>query len=234
MKLLDILLVQDLAIVVLWISMERRDTMKKERTGMSKNGSVWAVCCRIAMLACCSVGVFHVLATGSSPARISLDLLERRVSPRKLRLGALAEVLNFNDGLSRTEEYRAFANDIVTNDWRSVLAGIGEIATNDVERLLIIGTGRTSDENLYIDYLDLLSTLKTNGVISARELEWFEASSQDDQMTCLARRHTEQKVRRLVEKLRIALPDAEAWNDILSGLAYTNLLENASDTVNEQ
>ena len=163
----------------------------------------------------------------TSSVRAAFDVLRSRVNPRELRYGFINEALNFNDGLSQTPHYLGFAR-VVSNNWRTVLANMNGIATNNVERLLLIGTGRVFDENCYIDYLDELATMKTNGVLTANELECFEASSRYDQMSCLTRRYREPRIRALVNKLKVAKPMGGYWDDVLSGVAYTNYLQEVS------
>ena len=167
------------------------------------------------------------LGAGELPGvRAALNAYERSVDSVCLQASYLNDALNFNLGISQSLQYKTFAI-AVSNDWRTVLSNMNSIATNSAERLLILGTGRVFDENRYIDYLDVLATMRTNGVISAAELKWFEATSRYDQMSCIIRRYRQSNVSNLVEKLKIALPRTNYWDDILSGAAYTNYLEEA-------
>lgn len=165
-------------------------------------------------------------AEGLPGVRVALNEYERLVDSEYLQASYLRDAQNFNLGLSGSYPYKTFAI-AVSNDWRMMLNNMNSIATNSAERLLILGTGRVFDENRYIDYLDTLATMRTNGVISATELKWFEASSRYDQMSCLIRRYRQPNIANLVEKLKIALPRTNYWDAILSGTAYTNYLEEA-------
>ena len=155
--------------------------------------------------------------------RQGLSELEQKVSPECLTFQAVDEALNFNDGLSQTPQFIRFAVS-VSNNWRAVLSDMDKIATNAVERLLLIGTGRVFGEDVYVEYINELATLKARGAVSSDELMWFMATSEISQLTCLWRRYREPRIRTVIDKLKVALPTGGGWDDVLSGAAYTNYL----------
>ena len=154
--------------------------------------------------------------------RMQFDNIHDKLPAKYLVYGVLEETI---DELYKEPTYAVFA-DVVTNDWAFALANLGQIATNDVERLLILGVGLHYDENFYLDFFSTLCDMRTNGLITAEEFISGWASHRHDLNSCLIRRYQEPKVVELVNKLKIAMPQQESrWNDILSGAAYTNYLE---------
>ena len=136
----------------------------------------------------------------------------------------LKDAMNF-EGVSDVPTYAGFAAS-VSNCWREMLENFEVIATNNLERLLVLGVGKQYSEDFYIDYMGVLSDMRTNSIITAKELAWAQASTRYDLMSCLIRRYKEPKVIELVNKYKTSMPaSSNRWNDILSGVAYTNYLE---------
>ena len=136
----------------------------------------------------------------------------------------LEEPMNF-EGLGENHSYRSFS-DAVSNNWESTLSSLSVVATNNLERLLVLGVGKQYDEDFYVGYMEVLSDMRTNSMISAKEFTWARASTRHDLMSCLIRRYQEPKVRALLNKYKISIPaQTNRWDDILSGAAYTNYLE---------
>lgn len=157
-----------------------------------------------------------------STVRVQLDNLHANMPSQDLKYEVVVENI---DELYREPAYAVFA-DSITNDWRNVLANLGQITTNGVERLLIIGVGLHYDEEMYLDFCSTLCDMCTNGVITAEELSNGRASHRYDLDSCLIRRYREPKVVDIVNKLKLTMPQqTNYWNDILSGVAYTNYLE---------
>lgn len=137
------------------------------------------------------------------------------------------DAMNF-ECLNKTVVYASLA-DAISNDWREVLGHFSEVATNNLERLFVLGVGKQYGEDFYIDYMDALSDMATNNLITAKELEWAKATTRYDLMSCLYRHYQDPRVITLVNKYKVALPlQTNHWNDILSGVAYTNYLEEAA------
>ena len=157
--------------------------------------------------------------------RSQLTAAEASIPTDTLRVAVLGEPMNFADFSGRHPSYRAFAVT-VSNNWCVALSNFCAIATNETERLLLIGVGQQFDEDFYIDYMGTLSDLRTNNVITAEELQWAASPIRAYLLTCILRRYSEPKVIQLVNKYRVSRPHlTDYWNDILSGAAYTNYLE---------
>ena len=80
----------------------------------------------------------------------------------------LDEVLNF-EGFGKYQSYFQFSN-YVSNDFRNIISKFNHVATNEVDRFLLLGVGKQFDEDFYIDFLTELCVLQTNNIITAREL----------------------------------------------------------------
>ena len=106
-------------------------------------------------------------------------------------------------------------------------AYIRYIATNDSERLLILGVGTHYTEDFYLGFVDVLCDMRTNNAITVRELHDAMASHRADIDSCLARRYQETNVVALLNKLKIADGDSAGWDYYLSGMAYTNYIDMA-------
>ena len=179
---------------------------------------------------CTAAIVLAATATETNIAesvRAQLQAAKSDIPAESLRVAVIGEALNFADFGSKYLSYRTFAS-YVSNDWQNVLGNFGVIATNTVDRLLILGVAEQYDEDFYIDCMGMLSDMATNGVISAMELQWVGWSYRPELRSCLCRRYQEPKVIELVNKYKVSMPQhVNHWNDILSGVAYTNYLEEA-------
>ena len=179
------------------------------------------------------VGVIGLLALATIHAeettdlkciRNALDALEAACVSNRWDYWTIEDAIDF-EWFREESAYRRFAL-VVSNNWSNAILHLSELSTNDFERLLMLGAGKSYDEDFYIDYIDTIATMTTNNIVSARELSWARASKRFDLNSCLIRRYQEPKVVELVNKLNVVMPQQESrWNDILSGAAYTNYLE---------
>lgn len=157
--------------------------------------------------------------------REQLHLAKTDIPTDILRPAVLGESMNFIGFSEKYDSYGEFARS-VSNCWREALSNFGLIATNAVDRFLLLGVGEQFDEDFYIDYMDGVVDLNTNGIVTASELNWIAWPPRPDLLTCIRRRYRESKVMTLVDKYKIAMPQkTNYWNDVLSGAAYTNYLE---------
>jgi hypothetical protein len=138
----------------------------------------------------------------------------------------LDEVLNF-EGFRKYQSYFQFSN-YVSNDFRNIISKFSHVATNEVDRFLLLGVGKQFDEDFYIDFLTELCVLQTNNIITARELDWASASTRYDLDSCLIRRYKEPKVISLVNSMKKIFPQQRFWDKVLSGERYTNYLHEAA------
>lgn len=149
--------------------------------------------------------------------------VERVVEGLEHKNSAESRIWNYDIRSVETEAYLALAR-VVSNDWRSVLASLPLCATNQLERLLILGVRDRFGHDFYIDYLDVLVDMKTNGVISAQELGWAQDSEVPSFSQYFAVHYQDDRVRQLVRKFEIAEPGRDYWRKVLTGDAYTNYL----------
>lgn len=113
----------------------------------------------------------------------------------------------------------------VSNNWRSVLANLSLCATNQSERLLILGVRDRFGADFYMDFMDELVTMKTNGLIAAKEFSWARSTEDPELERYLDLKYRTPRVRALVERFKVAEPMNDVWDDVLSGVAYTNYLD---------
>ena len=159
-----------------------------------------------------------------SRIRAALNALDSVCATNQWNYWLVEEAMNF-EWIKDVSDYRAFAA-VVSNNWTLALEHLNELATNDLERLLILGVGKTYDEDFYIEYMSALASMTTNNLVLAKEFSWARASTRFDLQSCLFRRYQEPKVIELIGKYKAAQPDrTNYWNSVLSGAAYTNYLE---------
>lgn len=159
-----------------------------------------------------------------SQIRSDVDAADMFCMSNRWDYSMLQDAMNF-EGVGADPTYAGFASSI-SNCWREVLANFEAIATNNLERLLVLGVGKQYGEDFYIDYMGVLSDLRTNGTITAKEFSWARASTRFDLQSCLFRRYQEPKVIELIDKYKAAMPGrTNYWDSVLSGAAYTNYLE---------
>ena len=180
---------------------------------------------RVGML-CAFVMLLQVVFATTNVAatvRAKLDDMTSTLPKKCVQREYVEEMMGFGSFHARPV-YESLA-EVVSNDWREVLSNLGCIATNDAERLLILGVGTHYTEDFYLGFLDVLCDMRTNNAISVRELHSAMASHRVDIDTCLARRYQETNVVALLNKLKIADGDSAGWDYYLSGMAYTNYVE---------
>lgn len=161
---------------------------------------------------------------GLEEVRRRLDDVMLYCASNRVDYWVVEEAMNF-ESFHTNQVYNTFAIS-VSNDWTNVLCRIDNVTTNSLERLLSLGVGKHFGEQFYIDYIDVLADMRTNNVISSGELSWARASARFDLMSCFIRRYQEPKVRNIIGKFLVAEPShSNRWNQVLSGAAYTNYLE---------
>ena len=146
------------------------------------------------------------------------------ISRKELRNNlAVDESINF-DHFMRCASYQEFAR-VISNNWQSVLTSFSAVGTNETERIALVGVGKSFGEDFYIAYGITLANLYQEHIVTSNELEWYIASRLISLDTCLIRRYQEPQVTNFVSKLKVAFPARSTWDRILSGVAYTNYLE---------
>jgi len=100
-----------------------------------------------------------------------------------------------------------------------------QCATNQFERLLVLGVRDQFDETFFCDYVEGVFDLWRTGAVSKIELDWVRSGDRPGFGYFFERRYSDDRVRRLVMRFRQAEPDNELWQQVLSGEAYTNYME---------
>ncbi len=183
--------------------------------------------CKVRENAAAQCAPFATCTTATNDVRhirAALDSLDYVCATNQWNYRLVEEAMNF-ERIKESPDYRAFAS-VVSNDWTLALEHLDELATNDLERLLILGVGKTYDEDFYIEHMGALASMVTNNLVLAEEFSWARASTRFDLQSCLIRRYQEPKVIALIDKYKAVQPDrTNYWDSVLSGVAYTNYLE---------
>lgn len=169
----------------------------------------------IVLVGCVSCNADVVLDT-----RHALDQVTSRLD---LRRNLVGRYLDYGIDCVSNVEYLALAT-VVSNNWRAVLQNFPQCATNPLERLLVLGVRDRFGAEFYMDFIDELVAMKTNGVISAEEFSWTIYTEDVELEKYLERKYKQPRVRALVGRIKVAEPTNTHWDKVLSGVAYTNYL----------
>ena len=91
---------------------------------------------------------------------------------------------------------------IVSNRFGCVAARFADIATNDIQRLMLLSCGWAHDERYYIDYYHLVADLAIKGDITAKDLRWYAVGHRSNKfLDLVARRCDDPRVSQLVDKI---------------------------------
>jgi len=157
-----------------------------------------------------------------SDTRLALDQVMGRLDLRRNWAGVY---MDYGIICSTNAEYRALAVT-VSNQWQTVLGNLSRCATNQLERLLVLGVRDQFDETFFCDYVEGVFDLWQTGVVSKVELDWVRTGDRPGFGYFFERRYNVERVRRLVSRFREAEPNRSQWRRVLSGEAYTNYMEN--------
>ena len=185
---------------------------------------------RLAVLCLMLIGLPYAATsdTGMLEFRGAITTLWQNVENKHRRWGVISEPLTF-DRMRSGDAYQNFAT-VVSNDWSYIVSHLNVLATNEWERLVTLGVGKSFDEDFYIAASTDGVDLKSQGALSSTELVFMLVSSRTNIASCIARRFQDPAVTNLVTKLRIEFPDDEYWNSVLTGGEYSNRI---STTHNE-
>ena len=128
------------------------------------------------------------------------------------------------------ERYQPLATSI-SNSWQTVLPMMNSIASNRIERLLLMNTGWWNGESSYCGYMSMLSDLVASNQLDIVELKAFEkaAWNRPGVATSLSRRHSEVEVVNIVDKMRNVGFDTNYCSRIISGEIYSNYVNQVED-----
>lgn len=169
-----------------------------------------------------SLHLFHVYATNSpSDVKSAIMTLEERLPSDKKNVPV---ILDCGILFATNAEYDVLSRS-VSNDWQNVLGNLDRYATNRFQRLAILSVRDRFGADFYIDFMNKLVDLRTNGVLSAEELDWAMYTTDPELENYFERKYRENKVRALAVRFRDVGIHTNYWNGILSGSAYTNYID---------
>lgn len=116
--------------------------------------------------------------------------------------------------------------EIVSNNFEYVYANFSRIATNDLQRLIVLSSGWAYDENYYLVSYSKVLDLARTGWISKREFRWFEWAGMPSHRTStiLVRRYNEPSVREIIYRYQEFSGDTNRCERILSGRAKWDIV----------
>lgn len=155
-----------------------------------------------------------------SDVRAGIAQVIEELPVRRRHVGVL---WNYDIVFATNSSYCALAA-MVSNNWRVVLENLDRCATNQYERLLLLGTRDRFGADYYMDFMDALVDIRTNGQITAEEFSWTESTEVAGLERLLERDYCLPRVRALVGRFKIAEPNNSYWDEVLSGVAYSNYL----------
>ena len=114
----------------------------------------------------------------------------------------------------------------VSNNVGIALADIGTVATNAVERMLLLSAGWRLGEEFYLQSLSTNIDLAASGVISPNELKWFMEGHRSRRLGyVLEMRYDQPGVSNIVQRLQAFTGDTNRCDKILSGEGKVECLE---------
>ena len=170
-------------------------------------------------IACSSMAEFESL-------RLAVDAVVTNVSKKTLRVFTEGEI--GGQSACKHPSYQGLAL-IVSNDWQNVIGNIGNIATNQTERYLLLGTGFQYDWSFHLPFFTKVADECLAGNISRAEVAWFEAySAKPGLVDQLYYRNTEPAVTNLLHKLIRIDGNTNRWMSIMA----TNAQERVNEYIN--
>ena len=175
-----------------------------------------------------ALAICVVFATFSSIAdfaelREAIDVVVTNVNRKTL--------LVFTDGeiggqhICRHPSYQALAS-LVSNDWQNIVVNVGNIATNQTERYLLLATGFQYGWDFHLPFFTKVADECLAGNISSNEVAWFEAySTKPGLVEQLYYRNTEPAVTNLLHKLIQIDGNTNVWMSIMATNAQERVQE---------
>ena len=175
-----------------------------------------------------ALAICVVFATFSSIAdfaelREAIDVVVTNVNRKTL--------LVFTDGeiggqhICRHPSYQALAS-LVSNDWQNIVGNVGNIATNQTERYLLLATGFQYGWDFHLPFFTKVADECLVGNISSNEVAWFEAySTKPGLVEQLYYRNSEPAVTNLLHKLIQIDGNTNVWMSIMATNAQERVQE---------
>ena len=176
--------------------------------------SALAIC--VVFVTCSSMADFEGL-------REAIDMVVTNVNRKTLRVFTAGEI--GGQGICRNPCYQALAS-LVSNDWQNVVGNVGNIATNQTERYLLLATGFQYGWDFHLPFFAKVADECLAGNISTNEVSWFEAySTKPGLVEQLYYRNTEPAVTNLLHKLIQIDGNTNVWMSIMATNAQERVQE---------
>lgn len=173
--------------------------------------AIFAVCA-----ACSAMAEFESL-------RAAVDTATTNLNQKTLRVFTEGEI--GGQSVCRHPSYQVLAR-IVSNDWQNVIEHIGNIATNQTERYLLLAAGFQYGWDFHLPFFNKVVDECLAGNISSNEVAWFEAySTKPGLVDQLYYRNTDPAVTNLLHKLIQVDGDTNRWMSIMAPDAQEKVQE---------
>ena len=175
-----------------------------------------------------ALAICVVFATLSSIAdfaelREAIDVVVTNVKRKSLRVFTDGEI--GGQHICRHPSYQALAS-LVSNDWQNIVGNVGNIATNQTERYLLLATGFQYGWDFHLPFFTKVADECLVGNISSNEVAWFEAySTKPGLVEQLYYRNTEPAVTNLLHKLIQIDGNTNVWMSIMATNAQERVQE---------
>ena len=178
----------------------------------------------------------HKLLTVGFVSMMCLSVMADILALREALSNVVASVdrddlFTFNIGeiggqhICRHPSYQALAS-LVSNDWQNIVGNVGNIATNQTERYLLLATGFQYGWDFHLPFFTKVADECLVGNISSNEVAWFEAYSTKPRLVeQLYYRNSEPAVTNLLHKLIQIDGNTNVWMSIMATNAQERVQE---------
>ena len=169
-----------------------------------------------------STGTCSAMAEFES-LRVAVDAVVTNLNQKTLRVFTEGEI--GGQSVCGHPSYQALAH-IVSNDWQNVIGHVGNIATNQTERYLLLAVGFQYGWDFHLPFFNRVVDECLAGNISSNEVAWFEAySTKPGLVDQLYYRNTDPAVTNLLHKLIQVDGDTNRWMSIMAPDAQEKVQE---------
>ena len=169
-----------------------------------------------ACVACTTMAGFESL-------REAVDAVATNLNETTLRMFTDGEI--GGQSVCRHPSYQAMAR-LVSNDWQNVIGNIGNVATNQMERYLLLATGFQYGWDFHLPFFTKVADECLAGNISSNEVAWFAAySTKPGLVDQLYYRNTESAVTNLLHKMIQIDGNTNLWTSVMATNAQERVRE---------
>lgn len=128
-------------------------------------------------------------------------------------------IISFGYHYRDNEAYPQMA-EVVSNNFKYVYENFSNMATNAIQRLIILSAGWAYDEDYYIESYSKILDLAIAGQITKQEFRWFECAGGPTRTSAiLSCRYKDAKVRDIISRYQEYSGNTNRCEYILSGRA---------------